>query len=277
MKNWTRREFIERSGLGIAGLSFNPFRDLPKKNKKPVPFRLGLASYSFRNYPLDKVLAMANRLQISRLSFKSMHLPLESSEQDIKTFLARLKEANIVGYAGGVIYMTKKEEVDNAFRYAGLAGMEMIIGSPAHELLPQVEAYVKKTGIKVAIHNHGPDEKVYPSPESVYQMIKDLDPGIGLCMDIGHTARLGLDPAEQFKTYSHRILDMHIKDVTAPTPSGETIEIGRGIIDFPSFVRELVKGEYQGTTSFEYEKDADDIMPGLSESVGFFKGVIESV
>ncbi len=274
MKNVSRRKFMEMSGLGIAGLSFHPFRDLPKKPRGPLSFKLGLASYTFRNYTLDQALAMADRLNIRRMSLKSMHLPLDSTKEQIEEALRKIKAAGVDVYAGGVIYMNSKEDVDNAFRYAGDAGMQIIVGVPAHDLLKYAEGFVKKTGIKLAIHNHGPTDKVYPTPESVYNLIRDLDPGVGLCLDIGHTARAGLDPAEQAKKYMSRILDMHIKDETAPTAQGDTIEMGRGIIDLPAFFRTLVNEGYKHTASFEFEKDPDDVLPGLSESVGYAKGIL---
>ncbi len=277
MKNVTRREFLEKSGLGIAGLSFHPFHDLPKKPKGPLTFKLGIASYTFRNYSLEKALQMAVRLNIRRMSLKSMHLPLDSTKEQIDEAMQKVKAANVDVYAGGVIYMNKKEEVDNAFRYAGDAGMEIIVGSPAHELLGYVEGFVKKTGIKLAIHNHGPTDNVYPSPESVYELVKDLDPRIGLCIDIGHTARLGLDPAVQARKYISRLIDMHIKDETSDTAKSETVEMGRGVIDLVELFKTLIDIKYTGTASFEFEKDPDDVLPGLSESVGYANGILAAL
>ena len=277
MKNISRRDFLEKSGMGVAGLTVVPFHQLSKNSKVDIPFQLGIASYTFRKYPLDKTLQMAARLKIKRMSLKDMHLPLESSPEEIKKAIAMSKDAGVEIYGGGVIYMNKKEEVDNAFKYAGLAGMKIIIGVPAHELLSYTETFVKKTGIKLAIHNHGPGDNVYPSPQSAYDLIKDLDPGMGLCLDIGHTARMGLDPTEEARKYMKRILDMHIKDVTAAKAEGDTIEMGRGVIDLPAFFRELVKAGYNGTASFEYEKDENDVMPGLAESVGYVRGILAAL
>jgi len=277
MKNVTRREFLEKSGIGLAGLSLNPFHDLPKKTKGPLSFELGIASYTFRNYPLDKALEMTKRLKIKRMSLKSMHLPLESTKEQIQAVIQKAKDAGIEIYGGGVIYMNKKEEVDNAFRYAKDAGMEMIIGVPAHELLPYAEEYVKKTGIKLAIHNHGPTDKVYPSPQSVYDRIRNMDKGMGMCLDIGHTVRMGLDPGAQAKKFISRIFDMHIKDETAATADGESTEMGRGIIDIPFFFKSIIDAGYKGNASFEYEKDPDDVLPGLAESVGYARGTIDTI
>jgi inosose dehydratase len=277
MKNLSRRDFIEKSGIGVAGLALVPYPHFSEMNQPDIPFQFGIASYTFRNYPLDKALQMTARLGIKKMSLKSMHLLLESTQEEIKKAIDLSKAAGIEIYGGGVIYMNNKEEVDNAFKYASLAGMKIIIGVPAHDLLGYAESYVKKTGIKLAIHNHGPGDNVYPSPQSAYDLIKNLDEGIGLCLDIGHTTRMGLNPAEEAAKYIKRILDMHIKDVTAAKAEGETIEMGRGVIDLPAFFSEIIKGGYKGTASFEFEKDENDVMPGLAESIGYSRGILAAI
>jgi sugar phosphate isomerase/epimerase len=136
---------------------------------------------------------------------------------------------------------------------------------------------VKQYDINVAIHNHGPGDKVYPTPASAYEKIKDLDGRIGLCNDIGHTCRSGVDPAASAEKYADRLLDVHIKDVSAGVPQGSTVEVGRGVIDIPKFLRTLVKIDYAGIVSFEYEKDENDPLPGLSESVGYVRGAMAAI
>ena len=170
--------------------------------------------------------------------------------------------------------MRNESEVNQAFDYARMAGMKVIIGAPNHELLPLVEKKVKEYNIKVAIHNHGPGDDLYPTLESIYSKIKDLDPGIGICHDIGHTQRYGEDPVKDTEKYFNRILDLHLKDVTESTSKGTNCEIGRGVIDIPGTLAMLVKNNYTGIASFEYEKDENDPLAGLAESVGYIRGVL---
>jgi inosose dehydratase len=118
---------------------------------------------------------------------------------------------------------------------------------------------------------------MYPVPATAYERIKDLDKRIGLCNDIGHTIRAGVDPSESLAKYADRLLDMHIKDVSAANAKGNPVEIGRGVIDIPQVLRTLIKINYAGIVSFEYEKDADDPLPGLAESVGYVKGVLRTL
>jgi sugar phosphate isomerase/epimerase len=206
-----------------------------------------------------------------------MHLPLESSQADIIAAAERVRNAGLDLYGCGVVYMTSKAEAEQAFEYARTAKMSMIIGVPNPELISLVNQKVKEYDIKLAIHNHGPDDKLYPTPDSAYEKIRNLDSRLGLCIDIGHTMRSGIDPADAALRFSDRLLDIHIKDVTAASKEGETVEMGRGVIDIPKFVRALIKINYQGTAAFEYEKDGQDPLPGLAESVGYLRGILAAI
>lgn len=289
MGKTTRREFIKRAGIGMAVGSVTPWIGSREKDaanadppllelkEKPSRLNLGMASYTFREFPLDETLKMTRRLGLERIAFKSFHLPLESSEEQIKAVVEKTHAAGLDLYGCGVVYMQNEEEVEQAFHYAQTAGMRVIIGAPDPGLLKMVNKMVNIYDIRVAIHNHGPEDQSYPTPESVYVKIKDLDPRVGLCIDIGHTQRAGVDPSESAERFSDRLIDFHIKDVTSSTKEGQTIEIGRGVIDIPEFLRTLIKLDYKGSVSFEFEKDGKDPLPGVAESVGYVRGVLSSI
>jgi inosose dehydratase len=276
-----RREFLMAAGLS-GGSALVPARAWPRTSRQvnsrdlaaPYGLRLGLASYSFRAFGLDEALAMARRLGVRRLSVKSMHLPLEGTAEQIRAAAARIRAAGLEPYAGGVIYMTREAEVSQAFDYARAAGMEMIVAVPDPGLLPLVENKVKQYDLRLAIHNHGPTDKIYPSPQSAYERIRPLDRRIGLCLDVGHTQRCGIDPAEAAESCRDRLIDVHIKDVTSSTAEGGTLEAGRGVVDLPKFLRTLLRLKYAGTVSLEYEKDEKDPLPGAAESMGYFRGLL---
>jgi sugar phosphate isomerase/epimerase len=211
---------------------------------------------------------------LKKIAFKSMHLPLESTPAEIQAVIEKTRSAGLEPYAAGVIYMNTEPEVIQAFEYARTAGLGLIVGVPAHGLLGAVEREVRRSGIRLAVHNHGPSDKLYPTPESAYEKVKGLDPGIGLCLDVGHTQRSGVDPAEAAERFFDRLLDVHVKDVTAASASGSTVEAGRGVVDLPKFIRALARKGYRGTVSLEYEKDEKDPLPGAAESVGYLRGIL---
>lgn len=276
-----RRNFLKAAGLGIAAVSIpgmvNATSAASVSSKSEFKFNLGVASYSLREFTQEQALDMTLRCGVNRITFKSMHLPLDSGKEKIKEAVTVCKQKGVTLYGGGVIYMKTKEEVDQAFEYAKTAEMEMIVGVPNHELLEYVEGKVKEYDIKLAIHNHGPGDKLYPSAESAYDLIKKMDARMGLCIDIGHTKRINRDPEQDVKDFFDRVFDIHIKDVTAANSDGKTCIIGRGVINFPSFLAAVRKLDYKGTLALEYEAEGKDPLPGMMESFGYVKGIIATM
>ena len=274
---YTRNEFLKLTGIGISGVlthtATGSFVDPAYDND--VKLNFGLTSYTFRNFTLDDTIKAALRLALTNISLKAMHMPLESSADDIKMIAEKVRSAGLNLYGAGVIDMKTQQEVEAAFAYATNAGLKIIIGVPGHELLPLVNEKVKNTNIKLAIHNHGPGDKLYSSPADVYEKVKAFDQRIGLCIDIGHVQRIGLDPAVMLERYQDRLYDIHMKDVSKVSNEDTGVEIGRGIIDIPKVIKTLKKIKYKGNMAFEFEKDENDPLPGLAESVGYVRGVVK--
>jgi len=282
MNKTSRRDFIQFSGLALAASSLAALpgqthgqSDTKKEQKSKLT--IGLASYTFRKFPLENCIAMTKRLGLTKVTFKDMHLPLDSTPEQIRATVAKVNEAGIDLYGCGVVYMKNEAEVNQAFEYAKAAGMKKIIGVPEHSLLELVNQKVQQYDIMLAIHNHGPGDKRYPSPQSVYEKVKNLDKRIGLCMDIGHTQRIGVDPSKAALAFADRLYDVHIKDVSEASEKGFTVEIGRGVIDIPKFLKTLLKIKYSGVIALEYEKDAEDPLAGAAESIGYLKGALTMI
>jgi len=276
----SRRDFLLLSGGGLLATSIpsiNVSAGVPGPDLSRFPFSLGIASYTCRKFSMEDTLKMTKRVGVSKICFKEYHLPLNATDELIASTVAKCKSEGIDLYSGGVIYMKTKEQVDGAFEYAKKAGMRMIIGVPNHELLSYTEKKVQDYNIKLAIHNHGPGDKLYPSAESAYVLIKNMDPGMGLCIDIGHTKRINRNPEQDLNDFFDRVIDIHIKDVTSNDAKGTCIEMGRGVIDIPSFLRTVVKKKYSGVLSLEYEIHADDPLPGMAESIGYTRGILSTL
>jgi len=239
-------------------------------------FKIGMAGYTFAKFDLDKALATLKRTDVHYLCIKDFHLPMASTDAQIAEFHAKLKANDVTGYAVGPIYMKSEKDIDNAFEYAKRVGVKLIVGVPNYDLLPYVDKKVKEYGFNYAIHLHGPDIATYPDAEDVWNHVKDLDPRIGMCLDIGHDTRNGKDPVADLKKYKSRVFDIHIKDVTGTTKLGYSLEVGRGVIHFPAFVKMLRKVGYSGVCSLEHEKDMSDPFMGIAESIGYFRGIIEA-
>jgi inosose dehydratase len=277
----SRRNFLKSTALGISTVGVLPAfagSAVPIiSDTTPELLHVGVAGYTFHNLNVDQSIVVLRQVDVKAISIKDFHLPLDSGPEKISEVLGKFHDAGIEVYAAGVIYMKSQAEVDLAFDYAKRIGVNMIIGVPNYELLNYAEQKVKSTNIRLAIHNHGPEDKLYPGPKDVYDRIKGMDNRVGLCFDIGHGVRAGADPAKSVLEFGTRIFDLHIKDVTADGAGERATEMGRGIIDFPALVTALKKIKFSGRCSIEFEMTVQDPLPGLAESVGFFRGVMKTL
>lgn len=258
--------------LFFSMIALNGLSQVAKK--QDALFKIGMAGYTFKDISIDKTIEMMKRINVKYLSIKEIQLPQTSTQEEISAVKKKFSDAGITIYTGGVIYMKTKEAVDVAFDYGKKLGVTMLVCAPDYPLLGYVEQKVKETNIRVALHNHGPDNPLYPNATDIWNHIKDMDARMGICLDIGHTTRDGQDPSVDMKRYFKRIFDIHIKDVTAANKTGNTCEMGRGIIDLPKFVATLKSLKYSGVCSLEFEKDSKDPLPGIAESIGYLNGVI---
>ena len=238
----TRRQFLQLGGAAALACAASTASsaeepESPAKKSAGKTLNLGLASYTFRAFDLDKTLAQAKRAGLKNICLKSMHLPLNSKPEELAAIAAKVAEVGLTLYGGGVIDMSKQAQVTQAFEYAKAAGLRILVIAPEAALLPSIEQQVKKHDISVAIHNHGPTDRRFPTPQSAYEKITSLDRRVGLCIDIGHTVRAGVDLVDAMNKYHDRLLEMHVKDVTEATAKGQCVQLGRGVIDIPGMIR----------------------------------------
>ena len=265
-----------------------------KKGK--VPFKLGVAGYTYNKFSIDETLAFLERLDVHYLCIKNFHLPFDSTPAQIAEFKKKCADHGVTGYGVGPIYMASNEEAKKAFDYAAAIGVKTVVSVPTEEKEMEVGGKKKKVrfhsrarceylaglckeyDMRIAIHNHGPDiPYCFPTGESAFNMVKDLDPRMGLCLDIGHDFRAGQNPAESIRKYGSRIYDMHIKNVKFDPKKNIAVPMPRGDMDMWEIVKALVEVNYTGCCSLEYERDFKDNLAGVAESIGYFKGLIKAV
>jgi inosose dehydratase len=277
----TRRQFLKLTGASMIAAGAAPvlgssvYRPEQETTTESDSFTLGMAGYTFVRFNVEDTIKMMKRVAVSNISLKDFHMPLNSTREQITEVIDKFSNEDIKVYTVGVVYMRTPESVDQAFEYARMAGVDMIVGAPNYELLTYVGGKVQEYDIKVAIHNHGPDNPLFPNATDIWEHVKDLDPRLGLCLDIGHNIRDGHDPVADIEKYGERIYDLHLKDVDKASKEGRSVELGRGIIDIPAVVESLRKINYTGKCSLEFEKDMDDPLAGIAESIGYFRGVLD--
>ena len=240
--------------------------------------KLGMASYTFRKFTLDQAIEMSKQAGAVSISLKDVHLPYKSTPAERQEAHQKVEAAGLFLASGGVIPMKNNEaEIRDLFEYAKDAGMPTMVCSPDPDALDAVEKMVKEYNIRIAIHNHGPGDKKYPSPFDVWRLVKDRDERMGLCIDVGHTVRIGVDPVDAIRNCAKRLYDFHMKDETEATPKGKPVPVGRGVIDIVGVLKALKGINYGYNVGLEYEEKENDPMPGVVESFAFMRGVLEAI
>jgi sugar phosphate isomerase/epimerase len=281
---FNRRRFLQTGLLGSTALATvniatDSFAALTKTPGDPFHgLKMGVTSYTWLKFSLDQAIAMTKQVGVKYISLKDVHLPLKSTSEQRHEVRKKLEDAGMALMGGGVIYFkNSEEEIRNVFEYAKDAGMATIVCSPDPEALDTVEKMVKKYDLKIAIHNHGPTDKKYPSPLDVMRLVKDRDPRMGVCMDVGHTVRIGQDPVAAIEQCASRLYEFHMKDVTAAVPSGKATEVGKGVIDIVGVLKALVNLKWQYHVALEYEVKSDNPLPGVIESFAYMRGVLAAL
>jgi len=250
----------------------------PLPTRRTSPLKLGVASYSLREFPLDQALEMARTLGVTHMTFKDVHIPRTDPPEATRALRAKIEAAGITIMGGGTITIPNDAvKIEKEFEYAKNAGFPLIYVSPDPAALDTIEKMAKSYDIKVAIHNHGPEDKQWPRPQDAYAAVKSRDRHLGLCIDVGHTLRTGTDPVEACRECRDRLYDMHVKDLASKTEKESQVEVGRGIIDFPALFRTLIEIGYQGQVGLEYEINAKNPLPGMIESMAYMRGVLDAV
>lgn len=238
-------------------------------------FKVGIASYTFRKFNVDDTIKAMQRLNLRYISIKDFHLPLKSTTAERKAVIQKFTDAGITPLSCGNITMQNDEkDIRLAFDYAKDCGLSTIVCSPHPDSMPLLDKMVKEYNIKLAIHNHGPEDGRFPSPYDAYKAVQGFDNRIGLCIDVGHTARAKVNPADAILKCKDRLYDLHFKDISSTEPNGKTIEAGRGVLDLPSVLRSLQKIDYPYLVSVEFEEHEADPLPSVAETIGYAKGVL---
>lgn len=282
----TRRTLLKASAYTAAALSFiNLASDAtPKDDVAADPWRglkIGVATYTFREWPIEETIKGIQRVGVKYISIKNVknHIDLSHTPEERKQRAKMFRDAGLVPMSVGNVSMRgTEEEIRRGFEYAKDVGVPTIVCAPRRDAIPLLDKLVKEFDIKLAIHNHGPEDKGYfPSPYDAMELISKYDKRIGLCIDVGHTARAGVDPAESIIKCKERLYDVHLKDISALGNRNTPIEGGRGILNLTAILKALRKINYQGLAGYEYEKDGKDPLAGLAETIGYTKGLLANI
>ena len=256
----TRRDVLKAGAWGLAAAG------LPGWTRREEKVRLGVASYSLRKFKRPEAIQMVKACGTPYVNIKSFHLPYELTPEQLAAGRKEFDDAGLKVVGSGNNNIGKEEDIAKLFDYAKAARFDLLVIAPKPDLLPKIEAAVKASGIAVAIHNHGPEDKVFPAPSDALKLIKDMDPRVGVCVDIGHTTRAGKDVVKEIADAGARVLDLHMKDLKDLMNKNTQCPVGEGKMPVAEIFKQLVRQNFAGYANLEYEIDADAPLPGMQTS-----------
>lgn len=284
MNTFSRRDLLKASAMTAAALPFVKAEGLSNFRSAETDrwhgLKIGVATYTFREWPIEETIKGLQRADMKYISIKNVknHIDLTHTTEERKQRAQMFRAAGMIPLSVGNVGMKNDEaDIRRAFEFARDIGVTTMVCAPPPDAVPLLDKFVKEFNIKLAIHNHGPEDKMFPSPYDVWKAVEKYDKRIGLCIDVGHTARAGVDPAEAIVKCKERLYDVHLKDISALGNRNTPIEGGRGILDLKAILSALLKINYQGLAGYEYEKDGKDPLPGLTETLGYTKGLLASL
>jgi sugar phosphate isomerase/epimerase len=273
-RNMNRRNLLQMLPAAMAAGSL-PLGAAPKIDSS-AGFRLGVATYSLRGFLRPKAIEMLKVLDVESISLKEFHAKIKSDPAEWAQARKDCEAAGLRIASVGNITMTvdNDEEIELNFKYAQALGADGIVMAPTVAVLPRIEKYVKKYNIKAMIHNHGPEDKNFPTPQSVLDAVKNMDERMGCCIDVGHTVRTGADVLESIKSAGKRLHDFHMKDLRDLSDKASQCEVGDGKIPVPAMFKLLRQVKYKGNVNLEYEINLKDPLPGMVKSFAYMRGVL---
>ena len=279
MTNLTRRGFLA-SAAAVSAATVAPSvsaAEVTTESHHWGDVRLAVATYSLRKFSRAQAISIIKDLGVKYVNVKSFHMDYELSESRLAAARKEFERAGLEIVAGGNVGLGKDDDDDvhYHFKYAKNAGIPVMVCAPTHKNLPIVEKYAIRYDIKVAIHNHGPEDQYYPAPSDVLKRVKNMDPRMGLCIDVGHTVRTGADILEEIEAARDRTYDFHMKDLTSFTDRESQVEVGEGKIPVAGIFKLLKKIGYKGVVGLEYEMNPDPPQLGMAKSFSYMRGVLD--
>ena len=269
----------------------------PRCRTSKMPYKLGVARYTMCKRSFDKALEMMQDMDVHYMGLMEGSIKYDATDAEIAAYKAKAAKFGVEVVSAGPLYYDTKEKLVACCEFAKRYGMKYISVVPykenpdwkegmpgrerrleSDEMMDALDECVKKYDLRAAVHNHGPDNAyLYPTAESALKRIGNRDRRIGVCLDVGHERRAGLDPAAFIRKYGDRVVEVHMKNIKIGPVKNYAKEGPRGELDVPGILKALAEVGFDGYCLVEFEKDFAVNEVPLAESIGYYRGVMDSV
>jgi L-ribulose-5-phosphate 3-epimerase len=234
----------EKSNAVVAG-TINPAED----------WKFGIALWTFHDVNFPESLNRVDSSGIKYIEPNTFH----GSGPGLKdTLVGKLSPAGLdklrtmiadKGLICESVYVVGDSTIQSwvkQFDIAKTLGAKFVTTEPPLNMLNSIDSLAGAYGIKVAIHEHWKGVSQYWNPDTTLMALKD-HPNFGVCADLGHFPKSGIDPLDAVKKFKGRIIAIHMKDIAAfNQPALKDVRVGSGVVNFPAIFQELKDQQFKG-------------------------------
>lgn len=272
----SRRSFLAASAAAIAA----PAIGRVAQTDLWGGFTVGVQSYTFRNFKLERALKACQDLGLKYAEFYRGHIPTNATSEAIKAYLKQCSDFGVTPVAFGVERFTKDHDANKKlFDFGKALGVKALSADPDPDSLDSLDKLVDEYKIAIAIHPHGPSGKEmhrWRDAEQVMSVVKNHHALIGTCLDTGHlirSAQMGFnfDLVEQIKIMGERNFGFHLKDHDNKRKTDVPFGDKTGVLNVLAILKALKDVKFKGYIAIEYEANPDDPMADVKVCLDYFK------
>jgi sugar phosphate isomerase/epimerase len=278
--------------VGVLALHTNAAETSVGPEYRVGGFVLGCQAYTFHRFTafeaIEKTAAAGGKAiefypgQSLSLEDKKSKVDANATDETIEKLKAKAKQHGLLIVNFGVVGIPKDEAgARRVFEFANKLGARATTIEPSPDQIDLIEKLIKEYGIAAGIHCHPkrashPDYKLW-DPNYVFSLVKNRDSRFGVCADVGHWTRSGVDAVAALKIFDGRVISVHLKDIVeSGNPDATDLPLGLGVTNVKGILRELRRQKFDGNISIEYERDWERTVEDIAQCVGYVRGFADA-
>jgi sugar phosphate isomerase/epimerase len=276
----TRRRFGAGLVGAFAGLTL-PSRDDKLKPSVFGNIQVGVQSYTFRTFSVDKMIEAMVSIGLSSVELWDGHLnPMKATEADFKAIKKKFDTfgISVSAYCVNFPVDATDEHLDRGFNGAMLLGTKVMTASVRKPIVPRLSQWCQKYKIKLGLHNHwfgykgfkGDRTEEFETPDDFMNALKGSSDYLSINLDIGHFYAAGFDPVTFIRDHHPRIVSLHIKDRDKDAEHTQR-RFGQGATPIAETMKMIKKIHFHYPANIEYEPESANPIEGTRTAFEYLK------
>lgn len=243
-------------------------------------WKLGIALWTFHTVNFPKSLDMVDSTGLKYIEPNTFHktgpelndsMILQLSPSGIDKIKSMIAQRGLICESVYIVGDSTISSWKKQFDIAKQMGVKFVTSEPPLNMWDSIDSLAGAYSIPVAIHEHWKGFSHYWNPDTTLMAMKG-HPNFGVCADLGHWPKSGINPVDALKKLSGHIITIHLKDIAAyNNPKLVDVPVGTGVVDFPAVFQELKKQGFKGPIYIERDAvDTPNNLPSVMQEIKYY-------